>query len=144
VKFLPNPPGTTTTPKLGAPLEQDENSITTQPPVIGCEECLEKLDTGLQEQLVGSIVSLSNNNPILQVGDVKLDFTGITENVTLNDICNIINAAVEANGPISLMEMISTFSDLLPGLDDEERAQVAEMISCLVKAQFLENDSGII
>jgi hypothetical protein len=144
VKFLPNPPGTTTTPKLGAPLEQDESSITTQPPVIGCEECLEKLDAGLQEQLVSSIVSLSNNNPIIQVGDVKLDFTGITETVTLNDICNIIDAAVEANGPISLMEMISTFSDLLPGLDDEERAQVAEMISCQVKAQFLENDSGMI
>ena len=142
-KFLPHKPGTTP-PTLGAPLEQNDSPITTQPPVIGCEECLEKLDTGLQEQLINSIVSLSNNNPIIQVGDVKLDFTRISETATLNDICNIIDAAVKANGPISLMEMISTFSNLLPGLDDQERSQVAEMISCLVNAQFLENDSGMI
>ncbi|HJT84561.1 MAG TPA: hypothetical protein VJ697_08765, partial [Nitrososphaeraceae archaeon] len=36
VKFLPNPPSTTTTPKLEAPLEQNDSSIATQPPVIGC------------------------------------------------------------------------------------------------------------
>ena len=142
VKFLPKQPGTN--PPIKTPLEQNEDSLATQPIVTSCEECLKKLDTGLQEQLVSSIASLSNTSPIIQVGGVNLDFTGISETVTLNDICNIIDVAVQTNGPISLMGMISTFSDLLPGLDDEERAQVAEMIACLVNAQFLENDSGMI
>jgi hypothetical protein len=61
----------------------------------------------------------------------------------LSDICNIIDAAVEDDGPISLTEITRTINDLLPNLDSEEQDQIAEALLCLLKAKILENDAGM-
>ena len=130
--------------------EQNERSLTEQPEkrplpkpdiVVSCTDCFEKLGLGLQEQFITSIASLSN--PIIQLGGVTLDFRGITETSTLSDICNIIDAAVEDDGPISLTEITRTINDLLPNLDSEEQDQIAEALLCLLKAKILENDAGM-
>jgi hypothetical protein len=122
--------------------EQTEMRPLPQPEVVvSCTDCLEKLGLSLQEQLIASIASLSN--PIIQLGGVTLDFTGITETSTLSDVCDIIDAAVEDDGPISLTEITRTINDLLPNLDSEEQDQTAEALLCLLKTKILENDAGM-
>jgi hypothetical protein len=62
----------------------------------------------LQEQLITSTGSLPD--PFIRVGEVTLDFIDMIESSTLDNICNIIDAA--ADGPASLIEKIKTINDL--------------------------------
>jgi hypothetical protein len=120
--------------------EQSDKNMAPQPEeVSSCNACLEKLDKGLQEQLITSIASLSN--PIIELSDFTLDFTKINDASTLRDISDIIGVAVKDNGPASMVEIIATFDELLPDLDAEGQDQVAEVILCLVRAGILDRDT---
>jgi hypothetical protein len=119
---------------LQSPTSENQNNLRvpqTEQKVISCDDCLEKLSSDLQEQLITSIAN--SPNPVITINSVTFDFTDITETSTIADLCLIIDAAVAANGPVSITDIISTFNDLLPGLDDEGQGQVADVIICLLQ-----------
>ena len=129
---------------LQAPTSENQNNLRVpqaEQKVIACDDCLEKLSSDLQEQLIMSIAN--SPNPVITINNVTFDFTDITETSTIADLCLIIDAAVAANGPVSITDIISTFNDLLPGLDDEGQGQVADVIICLLQAGIVELDAEI-
>jgi hypothetical protein len=130
----PNPPVINPENNLQAPPIADSN-------IVGCEECFRNLSLELQGQLITSIANLQN--PVMNIGDVTLDFTEITETSTLADLCRILDTAINAQGPISMIEIITAFTELLPNLSAQEQAQVAELIICLSEEGIVEVDAGM-
>jgi hypothetical protein len=130
---------------LQAPTSERQNNLqplpSTEQKLVACDDCLEKLSSDLQRQLITSISN--SQNPIITKGDVTFDFTYITETSTISDLCLIIDAAVKANGPVSITDIISIFNDILPGLDDKGQSQVADVIICLLQAGIVEFDAEI-
>ena len=129
---------------LQAPTSENQNKLqapSTEQKLITCDDCLEKLSSDLHGQLITSIAN--SQNPIITIGDVTFDFTDITETSTIADLCLIIDAAIATNGPVSITDILSTFTDLLPGLDDEGQSQVADVIICLLQAGLVELDAEI-
>jgi hypothetical protein len=129
---------------LQAPTSENQNNLqtpSTEQKLITCDDCLDKLNSDLQAQLITSITN--SQNPIITIGDMAFDFTDITETSTIADVCLIIDAAVKANGPVSITDVISIFNDLLPGLNEEGQGQVANVIICLLQAGIVELDAEI-